>query len=264
MPAEFDEGLIGLKAGAETHIEFPIPETSSNEEYVGKTAQFDVTVHEVKAKKLPEVDDAFATEMGFETVDLMRADMRSRLDLQRLLAYNRAKEKAAREALAQRAPGDIPEPMIKSRAQSLEADFNARLSDQGLTLETYAEMTGLTRETFDAEIAKDAEQQVREDLALESLFRKLGFEVTEDDINSELEDLARASKTTADEAREKWKSMGLMAVVAEGVMHRRAVGWLMENIEAVEVEDAPEATGSSEGTEKTTKKRASKKKKETS
>ena len=261
MPAEFDQGLVGLEAGAETRIEFPVPDSSSNPEYVGKTAQFDVTVHEIKAKKLPEVDDDFAAEMGFESVEAMREDMRSRLDMQRLLAYNRAKEKGAREALAARTPGDIPESMIKGRAQSLETDFNTRLQDQGLTLESYASMTGLTREVFDAEIANDAEQQVREDLALEGLFRKLGLEVTEDDITSELEDLARASKSTVEEARAKWQKMGLMAVIAEGVMHRRAVGWLMENVKAVEVEEKPEgATEPAEGTKKTTKKRATKKK----
>lgn len=261
MPTEFEDALLGLEAGAETHVEFPVPETSSNPEYVGKTAQFDVTIHEIKAKKLPEVNDDFASEMGFETVELMREDMRSRLDLQRLLAYNRAKEKGAREVLATRTPGDIPESMIKSRAQSLETDFETRLQEQGLTLEAYANMTGMTREVFDEQISADAEQQVREDLALESLFRKLGFEVTDADIDAELDDLARASKTTAEDARKKWQEMGLMAVIAEGVMHRRAVGWLMENVETTEVEDKPEgAAEPAEGTKKTTKKRATKKK----
>jgi trigger factor len=263
MPPEFDEGVIGLETGAETRIEFTIPETSSNEDYIGKQAQFDVTIHEIKAKVLPPVDDAFAGEMGFESVDLMRTDMRSRLDLQRLMAYNQAKEKAAREALAARTPGDLPEPMIKGRMKSLETDFNTRLQNQGLTLESYANLTGLTRETFEAELASDADLQVREDLALEALFRKLGYEVTEEDLNTELEEIATASKITVDEARDKWKSMGLMAVIAEGVMHRRAVAWLMENVKTVEIDEAkPEPFETPEGTKKTTKKRAPKKKAE--
>lgn len=268
MPSEFDDGLIGLEAGAETHIEFPVPDTSSNPDFVGKTAQFDVTIHEIKAKQLPEVDDDLAAEMGFESVELMREDMRSRLDMQRLLAYNRAKEKGAREALAERTPGDIPESMIHSRAQSLGTDFEARLQEQGMTLAQYAEMTGMTREVFDAQIVSDAAEQVREDLALESLFRKLGFEVTDEDIDSELEDLARASNSTVDEAREKWKAMGLMAVIAEGVMHRRAVSWLMDNVEVVEIDDtsatsdaeSSDAAETSEGTKKAAKKRTTKKK----
>jgi trigger factor len=189
--------------------------------------------------------------------------MRARLSTQRLLEYNRAKEKAAREVIATRVSGDIPKPMIDGRAKSLESDFNARLRDQGLTLEQYANMTGLTRETFDAEMAADAEQLVREDLALEALFRKLGFEVTDEDLNQELKDIADASKITPEEAREKWKAMGLMAVIAEGVMHRRAVGWLMENVETVEVDEkAPEPFAPDAGTKKAAKKRAPKKKTE--
>jgi trigger factor len=265
MPKEFEDAILGLEPGAETHVEFTIPETSSNQEYVGKTAQFDVTIHEIKAKRLPEVNDDFANEMGFDTVDLMKEDIRLRLDMQRLMAYNQAKEKGAREALAARTPGDIPQPMIRGRAQSLETDFNTRLQEQGLTLEQYANLTGLTREVFDREIAKDAEQQVREDLALESLFRKLGYEVSDEDIETELKDIAGASEATAEETREKWQSMGLMPVIAEGVMHRKAVEWLMENVKTIEVENMDESAeepAEAEGTKKTTKKRASKKKDE--
>jgi len=265
MPAEFDQGILGLKSGEDARVEFTIPETTTVEEYIGKQAQFDVSIHEIKEKVLPAVDDDFAAEMGFETVELMRADLRSRLDLQRLMAYNRAKEKAAREELARRTPGEIPEPMIKGRMQSLETDFNTRLQEQGITLEQYAGMTGLTRETFETELAKDAEQQVREDLALEALFRRLGFVVTQEDLDAELEDIAKASKSTVEEAREKWQKMGLTAVIGEGVMHRRAVGWLMEHVETVEVEDtaeSPNAETHDEGTKKTTKKRAPKKKAE--
>ena len=263
MPPEFDEAILGLESGAEARVEFTIPDTSSNEEYVGKQAQFDVTIHEIKAKVLPEVDDAFAGEMGFESVELMREDMRGRLGVQRLMEYDRAKEKAAREVIAARVQGDIPKAMIDNRAKSLESDFNARLRDQGMTLEQYAGMTGLTQEAFQSELAADAEQLVREDLALEALFRKLGFEVSDADLEEELKDISDASKITVEEARKKWKAMGLMAVIAEGVMHRRAVGWLMENVETVEVDkEAGEATDIDEGTKKTAKKRAPKKKSE--
>ena len=261
MPPEFDEAILGLESGAEKRVEFTIPDTSSNEEYVGKQAQFDVSIHEIKSKVLPEVDDAFASEMGFESVELLREDMRDRLGVQRVIEYDRAKEKAAREVIAARISGDIPKPMVDSRAKSLESDFNARLSDQGMTLEQYAGITGLTRETFESELAADAQQLIREDLALEALFRKLGLEVSDSDLEEELKEISDASKTTVEEAREKWKAMGLMAVIAEGVMHRRAVGWLMENVETVEVDkEAGEVTDADEGTKKPAKKRAPKKK----
>ena len=94
---------------------------------------------------------------------------------------------------------------------------------------------------LEAELRKDAEELVREDLALEALFRDKGMEVTDEDIDEELAEIATATKATAEEARKKWEDMGLMAVIREGVMHRKAVGWLMENVTVVEDEPTDEA-----------------------
>ena len=240
MPKEFDDGILGMEAGSDARVEFEIPTTSSKEEFVGKMAQFDVVVHEIKAKKLPDVDDEFASQMGFDTLAEMKEDLHLRLDQQKQVAYDREKEKASREEIARRTPGDIPESMIQGRMRSLFTDFDRRLQDQGTSLEAYSEATGLTSEILEAELRKDAEQLIREDLALEALFRLQGMEVTDADIDEELTEIARATKSTPEEARKKWEEMGLMAVFNEGVMHRLAVGWLMENVTVVEVEPTDE------------------------
>ena len=261
MPQEFDDGILGLEAGSDTRVEFEIPETSSKEEYVGKQAQFDVVVHEIKAKKLPDVDDEFASQLGFDTLAEMKEDLHLRLDQQKQVAYDREKEKASREEIARRTPGEIPESMIQGRVRSLFTDFDRRLQDQGTSLEAYSAATGLTSDILDAELRKDAEQLIREDLALEALFRYQGMEVTDADIDEELGLIADATKSTPEEARKKWEDMGLMAVFTEGVMHRLAVGWLMENVTVVEVEPAEtidDAPAEPEGKKKTAKKPAKK------
>jgi len=241
MPKEFDDGIRGMNPGAESRVEFKIPDTSSKEEYVGKKAQFDVVVHEIKAKKLPDVDDEFASQMGFDTLAELREDLRLRLDQAKAVAYDRAKEKAAREEIARRTPGEIPESMIHGRARSLFTDFERRLTDQGTNLEAYSYATGMTGDMLDAELEGEAEQLIREDLALEALFRDKGMEVTAADIDEELSEISGATNSTPEEARKKWQEMGLMPVIFEGVMHRRAVNWLMENIKVVEVEPTAEA-----------------------
>lgn len=235
MPVEFDNGIIGLEAGAETRVEFAIPDTSSNPEFVGKTAAFDVTVHEVKAKKLPELDDEFATNVGgFDTVADLRADLKTRLDVQKTLQHDRLKERAAREELAKRLEGDVPEAMVKSRTGTMMRDFATQLDTRGMTFEAYLEATGVTPEVVESDIAAQAAEFVREDLALEALFRELGLEVSEEDIETELADVADATGTTADEARARWVEMGLMSIVREQVVHRKAVEWLMENVAVVD------------------------------
>ena len=246
MPPEFDEGVIGLEAGGEKRIEFAIPDTSSNPEFVGKTAQFDVTVHEVKAKVLPELDDEFAGNMGFDSLDEMREDMRSRVGAQKAVAHDREKERALKAQLAERLEGDVPEAMVRQRTGTMMRDFQAMLDERDMTIESYLQATGVPPETLETDIATQAAQSVKEDLALEALFRAKGMEVTEADITAELETVAEGTKVSAEEARKRWEDMGLMPVVEEQLMHRKAVDWLMENATITETADDADASSDEE------------------
>ena len=125
-------GLVGVEAGHETRIEFPIPDSSSQPDFVGKTATFDVTVHEIKAKVLPPIDDAFAENVGgFDSIDELRSDLREKMDAQKGVAQMQMKEREARSALAMRAEGDIPPAMIDSRTNAMMRDFAATGRVQG-------------------------------------------------------------------------------------------------------------------------------------
>jgi trigger factor len=243
MPFQFDDGLLGTKAGEEARVEFAIPDTSSKEEYVGKTAQFDVTVHEIKAKKLPAVDEELAANAGFDSVEEMREQLKERATLQKLMAWEYAKERGIREAIEKMVDGEVPKPMIDSRKSSIFNDFVTRLEAQGTSLEAYTHQMNLSSEDLDKMVSEQAEQVIRQDLALEAVFRATGQEVTEEDVDEELGQIAEATKSTKDEAREKWQEAGLMAVIREGVMQRKAMAWLMENCkETVIVEGADDAT----------------------
>lgn len=250
MPKAFDDGLLGMKPGEEKRIEFVVPETSSNQEFWGKTAQFDLTVHEIKATELAPLDDGFAQQIGFDTVEAMRDDIRKRLVTQKQYAWQHTKEKRAREEIARRTPGEIPEAMIEGRKRGLLQDFVHELEAKGTTIEAYTAATGTTTEDLNATVSADAEELIREDLALESLFRKLGMKVTEEDLDREFEEMGRATKETAEQARAKWTEMGLLPVIRDGVMRRKAVEWLMENVTEVVVDpsEARESTDAPEGT----------------
>lgn len=261
MPPEFDSGIVGAKPGDERRVEFVIPETSTNEEFVGKTAAFDITVHEIKAKRLPEIDDEFAANMGgFESVEEMTADLKKRLDLQKAAAHDRLKERSVREAVADRLSGDVPKTMIDSRRGTMMRDFFSMLETRGTNISEYLEMTGIEMETVENDIAIQAEQSVREDLALEALFRDKGMEVTDADIDEELDTIAKATDVSGSEARKRWEELGLMPVVQEQIMHRKAIGWLLENVTVKEEADESTAQADEEPASKGTKKAAGKKK----
>jgi len=246
MPEEFDAGIVGIELGGETRIEFAIPDTSSNPEFVGKAAQFDVTVHEIKAKVLPALDDEFAGNMGFDTLEEMHADMRSRINVQKLVTHDREKERALKAELAERLEGDVPEAMVRQRTGNMLRDFQAMLEQREMTMESYLQATGVTPETIEADIAGQAAQSAKEDLALEALFRAKGMEVADSDIDEELNTIAEGTETTPEEARKRWEEMGLLPVVTEQIMHRKAVEWLMENAAVTETDDVDAAASDEE------------------
>ncbi len=235
MPTEFDAGLVGAKPGEERDIEFVIPDSSSNPEFIGKTAGFHVTVHEIKAKKLPEVDEEFATNVGgFDSVDDMYEDLKTRIGLQKVSEYDRAKERSLRELVAIRLEGDVPQAMIDSRQSTMMRDFLAMLETREIAVDDYLSATGIDMDALEADLLEQGEQSVREDLALEALFRALGMEVTADDIETELKEIADATGTSVEDSRKRWEDLGLMSVVTEQIMHRAAVKWLIDNAEVIE------------------------------
>jgi trigger factor len=244
MPTDFDRGLLGLETGAETRIEFEIPEGSSNEDFVGKTAEFDVTVHEINEKVLPELDDGFAANAGgFETLEELRTDIKTKLDEAKATGRARMLERAVRTALAERLEGEVPEAMLNGRRQSMLGDFIGGLEARGMSFEQYVDATGYDGERVLKDVEEQAAVMVREELALEALFRALGMEVTEDDITDEITRFAEAAETDVDELRARWDESRAIEVLTEGIMHRKAIQWLMdpENVEIIEKEPVAES-----------------------
>ena len=263
MPPEFDAALIGAKAGDNVHVEFPVPETASNPDYVGKTAAFDAEVHEVKAKFLPSIDDEFAVSVGgFETIVELREDIRARLNENKATAHTRLVEREAVADLAKRLEGEVPAELVSSRAGSLAEDFFESLRERQLTIEDYTAATGVPADQIQGDIAREAEARVRDELALEALYRATGLSYSEEELDEELEKLAMAEKVPASTLRERLIDSGVMALVRERLVQRHATRWLMDHVEIVEqaptpLVDAEEPKPKKKGT--STKKPAKKK-----
>lgn len=241
MPAEFDAAMIGAKAGGKVRAEFPVPDTSENPEYVGKTAAFDIEVHEIKAKKLPEVDDEFAGNVGgFDTAQELRDDIRAKLDENKQVGHVRLVEREARNALVERLVGDVPKAMIDARTDSLAQDFFEQLEEQGYTIEKYLESTGITPDQLRGDLAREGEARVRDELALEALAREVGLTVTPEEIDAEITLIAAAQETDPAKLRDRLRANGALPMIEEGLVHRKAVRWLMDNADVVEAEPGSE------------------------
>lgn len=251
MPEEFDTQLVGAEAGSTARVEFAVPDTATNPEYVGKPAVFEVEVHEIKAKAIPEADDEFAMNVsGLETIEALRDDIRGRLDENKAVAHTRLIERAALAALAERLEGEVPQGMVDARIAAMNEEFFENLRTQGFSIADYEAATGLTNEEINADLAREAALRVREDLALEALFRAEGLAYTDEEVDEELATLAGDEKLPVADVRRRLIASGVMSLVRERLIHRHATRWLMDAVEVTEEAPVGEGKPKKKGTSK--------------
>lgn len=233
LPAAFEEGLLGLVQGDDKTIDFVVPEDFPNEEIAGRRARFDVHVDEVTSRVLPEVDDAFAQGFGYEDLAAWREKLRVSISQEKEGIYEMNCEKRAREELADRLDGEPDSAMVKLQTERMLQAFRQELSGQGIQFEEYCSMLNLTEDQIKQNMEEEAGQMLRENLALESLFRELGQEIGEDDLQTTLSQMALETGASAFGPLGEL-SFDQKGALREMTMHRLATEWLMNNASFVE------------------------------
>lgn len=229
MPEQFEAALIGVKAGEKAVAEFVVEASGANEEFAGKTIHFDIEVHEIKQKVLPELNDDFAVSSGFESLENMREEIKNYIGSQKEQSYDRILDERLVSALTTKLEGDVPEALVESRKASMRREFEDMLKSRSLELDQYLAMSQIDREGYEADLATQAHIATSQDLALEALAAQEGIEPSEEDIAVEYREIADALKMTVDEAKEKWAELGLVTSMKSDIVRRKAVEWLREN-----------------------------------
>lgn len=241
----FEEQVVGMATGDFKDVEVTFPETYHAEELAGKKAVFKVKVHEIKRKQLPELDDEFAKDVSeFETLAEYKEDLKKQLLSRKEQEAKGNKEAAVVDKVAANAEVEIPQAMIDSEIQNMMRDFDNRLRNQGMNLEMFLSFSGQTTADLQEQMKDDAEKRVRNNLVLEQIAKEENIEVTEEDINKELEVMAESYKRTADEIRNILTANGSLGSLREEISLRKTVDLLVEN--SKEVEAAEEAAETAE------------------
>lgn len=244
----FEEQVVGMATGDFKDVEVTFPETYHAEELAGKKAVFKVKVHEIKRKQLPELDDEFAKDVSeFETLAEYKEDLKKQLLARKEQEVKGNKEAAVVDKAAANAEVEIPQAMIDSEIQNMMRDFDNRLRNQGMNLEMFLSFSGQTTADLQEQMKEDAEKRVRNNLVLEQIAKEENIEVTEEDINKELEVMAESYKRTADEIRNILTANGSLGSLREEISLRKTVDLLVEN--SKEVEAAEEAAETAETAE---------------
>lgn len=202
----FEEQLIGVEIGQEVEVNVTFPADYQAKDLAGKDAVFKCTVHTIKAKELPELDDEFASEVSeCETMDEYRQEVEKKLiERKQAEARERIEDQAVDQA-AENAEMDIPQPMIDLQVRQMEDDLGYRLQMQGMSKEMYFQMTGLTEDRLKQDLEAQALKTIRTRLVLEAVVKAENIVVSEERVEEELQKMADTYKRELDDLK---KSMG--------------------------------------------------------
>lgn len=236
----FEEQLVGVKAGEEKDVNVTFPEEYHAEELAGKEAVFKVKVHEVKGLELPELDDEFAVDVDdeVETLDALREKIKNRLKDQKEHTAKHTIENTLIEKAAENAEIDVPEVMVENEIERMIKEFEQQLAAQGLNLDLYKQFSGQGEDELKEQMKADAEKRVRVSLTLEAIAKAENIEVTDEEVDAELNRMSEMYNLPVDQIKQ---ILGSTDSIKDDLKLNKAVELLVENRK--EVEATEEAAG---------------------
>ena len=227
----FEEQMVGMTIGEEKDIDVTFPTEYHSKELAGKAVVFTVKVLGIREKELPTVDDEFAKEVSeFETLEELKKNTEEKIKHQK---DHQAQHKAEETLISTIVDGvelAVPTQMVEKQLNHMVNDLNARLSAQGFTKEAYFEFMGTTEEAFKKERANDAEKSVKTSLVLEAIVENEKIEVTEEEVNSKVEELATMYSQKAEVIKQMLGNEGLVSIKQE-LLTNKVINFLKENNE---------------------------------
>jgi trigger factor len=236
----FERRLTGAREGQDLQFDVEFP-ADAPEPVAGRTARFSVHVHEVRAKRLPEADDSFASDASeFDTLASLREDIERQLRERDERAIEREFELAVLDAAVDNAQVEVPAKLIHARAHEMVHETMDALARQGIKPETYLRITGRSEEDLVKEAEGDAERALRREAVLAAIVEAEGIHPSDEELEVELLEPAAASegKTTARELAQQLRASGRLERMRMELATRRALKLLVEQAKPISVAQA--------------------------
>lgn len=223
----FEEQLVGAEIGKETEVNVTFPEDYQADELAGKAAVFKCTVKEIKEKELPTLEET-AEDLGFDSVDAYKEDVKKKITDRKTEAAKNAKEEAVVDAIIEDAKMDIPDAMLETQQRQMIDEFAQRIQSQGLSMEQYMQFTGLTQSALIDQVKPQALKRIQSRLVLEAVAKAEGIEATEEDFEEEAKTMGEVYQLDADKVKEMLGEKGKKQVM-EDICVKKAVDFVVEN-----------------------------------
>ncbi|WP_280769819.1 trigger factor [Salipaludibacillus daqingensis] len=226
----FEEQLEGVKTGEDAEVNVEFPEDYHSEDLAGKSAKFQVKVHDIKRKDLPELDDEFAKDVNeeLETFEDLKKDVREKLETDKKQESEAAMKDTLVEKASENAEIDIPQSMIDTEVDRMLEEFGQRLQAQGMSMDMYYQFAQTDEEGMKAQFQGDAEKRVRMNLTLEAISNAEKLEASEEDVDQEIEKMAEMYQRSADEIKQILAMQGGTDTLKADLKVRKAIDFLVE------------------------------------
>ena len=241
----FEEQLVGAGAGEERQVVVTFPEDYRAENLAGQEATFDCTVKEVKEKRLPELNDDFATEAGgFDSLDELRADIEQRLREQQEGVIDTEFREAVVDAAVAEAEIDVPHELVHAKAHEMWHQTERRLRAQGLDPARFLQMTGKDAHDLIDESEPEAEKALKREAVLAAVVEAEAIEVADEELLDSLRAATQGpgrpqtSEKKLQKSLERAKQEGRDEPLREDIAMRKAVDLMVESAKQISVEQA--------------------------
>ncbi|MED3571416.1 trigger factor [Cytobacillus praedii] len=228
----FEEKLVGVASGESKDVEVNFPEEYHAAELAGKPAVFKVTVHEIKTKQLPELNDEFAKDADeeVETLAALKEKVKTRLEESKKHEAEHFVQDTVVEKASANAEIDLPSVMVDTEIDRMMNEFEQRLQMQGMNLELYFQFSGQEESALREQMKEDAEKRVRMNLTLEAIAKAENIEVTDEEVTAELNKMAEMYNMTVENIQ---KALGSLEGLKADLQVKKAVDFIVENSKTV-------------------------------
>lgn len=218
-----EEAVKGLKPGEERHFDAAYPKEHPNRKVAGRDIAYRVKVLELKERKLPDLDDAFAKSLGdYADLDDLKAKLRAGLETSKESARRNAVASDILKELAVKAEIELPESLVERETLAVARRLLSAYPGAGASPEA--------AETLKTEARRQAEQNIKSHLILEKLAREEGLEVTDAEIEAEVRIMSQANHLDVERLLATLRREGKEEEIRENLLFRKAIDFLVRNV----------------------------------
>ena len=223
----FEDQIIGMNKDEERDINVKFPEDYYSKELAGKDATFKVKLHEIKEKKLPELDDEFAKDVSeFNTLKELKDSIKDKKQKENDSKAKREIEDAAIEKVCENTPVDIPSGMIDSEVANMVSEMEQQLSYQGISLEQYLKIMNKTRAEIEDNYKAQAEKNIKARLVIEAIIKEENIVASEEEIAEKLKEMANNYGRKIEDLE---KNEHLKEYIVESIKAEKAIDLIVKN-----------------------------------